>query len=101
MERPNATPNRPRKNALKVPRNSVGGRLLEAMELRQLSREDLARKVFRSPQAISNWVLGRGEVRIPVILALADLLQVRAPWLAFGEGPMDAPLAQHSEVVNG
>lgn len=78
----------------------VGERILACMTLRGLTREDLAAKTYRTPQTISNLVLGRHRVYIELIGGLAEILGCNPAWLAFGigESGMTTPINNEPPV---
>lgn len=64
----------------------IGGRLQSAMDARGFTREDLAARVYRTPQTISNLLNGRCRMTTALAEGLGEILQISPAWLAFGIG---------------
>lgn len=70
----------------------VSERICLAMEARKISREQLALLTTRTPQCISNWMLGRASFPTYLVESLARILGVTPVWLAFGYGESCLPI---------
>ncbi len=63
-------------------------RLAEALAFRKTSRPAFAAAVGVTQSAVGHWLAGRREPPLNDLREVARVLQVRAAWLAFGEGSM-------------
>lgn len=74
---------------------SFAGRLKQAAAELKLSQADLARRLGVTRGAVSHWYSGRSIPEGATLAALADVLNVRAQWIASGSGGR-APAAPES-----
>ena len=68
--------------------STFGERLTVAIEHRGLTHEALAERLGLTRGAINHWANGRRTPSSETIEQLSQELQVRAAWLAFGDGEM-------------
>lgn len=70
-------------------------RLQRALDDRAMSQAELARRVEVNPSTVNHWLSGRREPPSQTVGRITAALDVRAAWLAFGDGAMtetaDAP----------
>ena len=69
--------------------STVGTRIREAREIRQLTQEDLAKILETSRTLVSSWEVDRTIPRGSSRLKIAQALRVNNEWLRSGIGPMD------------
>lgn len=85
------TPARPKR----TPKRTPAELLAEALEFRGVSQAELARRLGRDPSTVNHWLTERNKLGIEDCALVADALEIRAPWLAYEDGPMldpkDAP----------
>lgn len=71
--------------------NNFGQRLKEALEKRNMSASELARRIGVTRGAVSFWLRGETQtVSGPNLMALATTLGIDATWLTTGQGNMDS-----------
>lgn len=63
-------------------------RLAAALAFRKTSRPAFAAAVGVTQSAVGHWLAGRREPPLNDLREVARVLQVRAAWLAFDDGPM-------------
>ncbi len=71
---------------------SISVRLKKAMNIRNLSQADLARRTNISKGALSSYISGRYVPKRNNILLLAEVLDVNEEWLTGADVPMEASL---------
>ncbi len=67
---------------------STPTRLNEALTATGTTQQDLADKVGVVKATVLHWCSGRNELSIKTAEKIAEALNIRAAWLAFGDGPM-------------
>ena len=63
-------------------------RLIEALDLAEMSQSDLARHLKVKPQSVQQWVSGKSEPRGKRAKDIAQALGVEEVWLLTGYGPV-------------
>lgn len=66
--------------------NTIGQHLRVIRQEKQISQEDLAKKVFTTRQTISNYETGKSSPDLAMIGALAKALEVDSEVLLYGDG---------------
>ena len=66
---------------------STPTRLAEALTATGTTQQDLADRVGVVKATVSHWCSGRNELSIKTAEKIAEALNIRAAWLAFGDGP--------------
>lgn len=70
--------------------STIASRLRHAMTLRQMTIERLAKVSGYGISTVTAHRCGkRGDPSVQIMLTFAQVLHVRAAWLAFGEGEME------------
>jgi transcriptional regulator with XRE-family HTH domain len=77
----------------------IGGRLTQAREARQLSREQLAKRLGLSIATIQHHENGVRGIRRPAAEAYAKALRISAEWLFTGVGDMQGKLGADPEIA--
>lgn len=72
--------------------STVPERIKTARILRGMSQHALARAMGTKQSAVWTWEHGKTDLRPETILKIATALRVPMLWLAFGEGPIEAPI---------
>lgn len=65
--------------------NRIGRRIAQLRKRRRWSRRHLARRLGVSPKTIGNWELGRNQPAVPLLVALAETLEVSVDQLTRSE----------------
>nr|PZN59215.1 MAG: hypothetical protein DIU58_18270 [Sphaerobacter thermophilus] len=68
-------------------------RIEEALQAAGITKAELARRLAKSPSAISEWWTKQAMPEGETILRLPEALSVSGHWLLTGEGPMERPRA--------
>jgi SOS-response transcriptional repressor LexA len=70
---------------------SISARITAAREAAHLSKSELARRLGRSPSAVTQWESGETRaLKAESLIGIARETGVRAEWLETGKGPMRA-----------
>jgi len=67
--------------------STLGSRIEQARDAKQLSARQLARRVGVKPETLENWERDRSEPRAEKLLKLSGILQVPMVWLLTGDTP--------------
>lgn len=72
------------------PPDGFGNRLRRARMLRGLSCAEMGEKVTTHRSSVSRWETGKVAPTMRTLRELSEALGILQPWLAYGEGPMEA-----------
>lgn len=73
---------------------NLGERLLQAIDLRGVQKQDVAAAARVTPATISQWLSGVTKAyKAEAVILAAQFLRVRVEWLLWGTGPMEQPAA--------
>ena len=80
--------------------DTLGGRIVHARELQDLTTAQLARRVGVKTATLHEWETDRAEPRSNRLLTLAGMLNVSPTWLLTGEGESPIELLDETEMMH-